>query len=107
MLCFLQDRLWPCNCKEEREAFWTSCFTQNPKFKYRHPVGAHELERFGVHTEYLPLAKRILDSVMETYGSEKAYKAALEKEDEKPMTPDQLVKSAEEYIHKCKVSFFA
>ena len=66
-----QDRLWPCNCKEEREAFWASSFSANPQFKYRHPVGAHELARFGVHTEYLPLATRILDSVMATYGSEK------------------------------------
>lgn len=53
----------------------------------------------------LSIPSRVLwCSVKDSYGSEKAYKEALDSGDEKPMTPDQLVKSAEEYLKTCKVS---
>jgi hypothetical protein len=97
-----QSRLWPSNCDEAKAAFVSGGCAVNPWFEYSYPVASHELGRFAVHTEYLPLAERVLDAVMATYGSEKAYRASLETGGEKPMTPDELVKSAEEWLRDCK-----
>eukprot|EP00854_Cymbomonas_tetramitiformis_P009934 gene9934-11763_t len=93
-------RLWPSNYKECRDAFLESSRTENPQFRYAHPVAKHELQRFYLDTEHLELAQKILDSVMEDYKTEAAYKAALGDKEDAAMTPEQLVKSAEAYLKK-------
>lgn len=56
-----QARLWPSNFKESKAQFFAGGCCESPVLKYRHPVAPHELERFTVHMDYLPLAKQILD----------------------------------------------
>eukprot|EP00976_Prorocentrum_cordatum_P023043 470244-Prorocentrum_minimum.AAC.1 len=77
-------------CGQRERSLWV----ESPLFKYRNPVAPHELGRFSVHTDYLKLATRVLDSVIDTYGSERDYRAKLEGERQTAMTPDELVKSA-------------
>ena len=65
----------PKNIEEQKEAFFESEFTVNPIFEYVNPDLALKVRQSFKEPsdEFLELSKKILDSFIETYGSESAY----------------------------------
>lgn len=62
----------PKNLEDECERFFESGFTTNPVFKYENPKLAEKfrMQFLKPHDEYMEIAKKIIDSFMEEYGSE-------------------------------------
>jgi len=63
-------QIQPLNTEEERLKFLFDA-SYNPQFEYADEIPAEKLLRHGeVHEEYLPLATKILDNIIELYGQE-------------------------------------
>ncbi len=69
---FLQQ-IQPLNVEDEKRKFLFDAL-YNPQFEYDEPVPAEKLLRHGqIHEDYLPLATKILDTVIAKYGKESNY----------------------------------
>eukprot|EP01051_Picozoa_sp_SAG22_P001913 SAG22_NODE_80_length_21788_cov_9.742542_2_plen_1130_part_00 len=117
----LQRRMWPENYDEEKASFLADPLRHgDPQFEYQTEVEAQQRERFPVCKRWLPQAERLLDAIVKECGSDQAFhkavtakrKAVAERasngvggEDapawNTPMTPEELVASAEAFLRKC------
>jgi hypothetical protein len=66
----LLQQIQPLNLESERLKFMFDA-NYNPQFEYAEEIPTEKLLRHGqVHEEYLPLATKILDNIIELYGKE-------------------------------------
>lgn len=74
----LLQSLLPVNLATEKQRFLQNA-RYNPQFIYENPVSDHEFSQYThVSKDYLEKAKSILDSVIDLYTSESAYRVAVE-----------------------------
>ena len=62
--------LMPSNALEEKEKFFLNNGNYNPQFRYASPIPYSTLKQFGTPKhEWVQAAVRVLDTVIDTYGS--------------------------------------
>lgn len=88
----------PMNQEEEKRKFFFDP-EYNPQFKYAAVISEAELVEYGSPSdEYLPEAKRIIETVIKQWGTESAY---LEKSEGRILTRAEATKLITDYLKDC------
>jgi hypothetical protein len=118
--------MWPENYDSEKAAFlkaWAADSAETPApdpvFEYTHEIEQQTLERFPVCKLHASEAKALLDSVVKEFGSDTAFHQHVTRKRKAqgeakvrqaggetqpwntPMTPEELVASAERFLRDC------
>jgi hypothetical protein len=93
-MTFIQ-KINPINKEEEKKKFLFDPL-YNPQFEYAEEITPEELNKYGpVSSEYLDLAKSIIDKVMAKYGNESKY---LEEVEGRILSRDEVVTAINDYL---------
>lgn len=93
----LLQKINPLNKDIEKEKFFFDT-SYNPQFEYEEDTSFEELETYGkVSDKYVGEAKKIIDQVIKTYGTETNY---LEQVEGKLLSQDESVAAIEKYLQE-------
>lgn len=91
----LHQKITPLNVQEEKRKFYFDS-QYNPQFEYEEEVSLDEWMRYGpISSEFLPTAKRIIESVIKDFGTESQY---LEQTEGEPLSQEEVNTTIQEYL---------